>query len=472
MSEHRHGKGRHGGSERAGDEAARPGELTDFAADRLLDRFGPAGDLGLGRGAEGGASGRDAAGGIGRQRDRSRWGAEARDSVGSRVIRGHGGSAGNAGGAVGAGGADGGPRDAWLAEVGPSLGMGTAASGAGHADQAWRSRPGSGSGPGSPGDPRSGDRSPDAWPSDRGGSGGWPPEPVGVGAHRAPSYAGASGNAGGPGGVTGFGGGSEDEALARLLCAAAAPAHPHELVGYDSVRRAYEQAGARARGRHLAAMPLTRLAGMRLAALAGTLTVAGAAAAAEANALPAPIQRAAHTLLGPIGVPDPTERDGDQIPGGTGPGDQPHAGGPFPGGPDGTSTASGHASGNGTTSATAPGGVVVTDAVQDLCRAYAAGDGQGNTLTSDQRKRLAALAGGENLMGSYCAQVLATAVPQPSASPTSAPGTTGGSPTEDGQGNGTTTTNPGKGHVTHTTGPTPHGHTTGGSQVAVTKSSL
>ena len=107
-------------------------------------------------------------------------------------------------------------------------------------------------------------------------------------------------------------GSAEARAVARVLSAASAPAWPHELRGYEAARRAYESAddsNAAAAGatplRRAAGAPFRRLVGVKLAAVAGALTVTGVAVAAEADVLPSPVQRAAHQVLGGVGVPEP-----------------------------------------------------------------------------------------------------------------------------------------------------------------------
>lgn len=515
-----HGKGRHGGTGRPGDEAARPGELTDFAADRLLDRFSPGGDLALGRAGSEDYPDWEAVTGIGQPREYGGWEAEPRDGAQTRLLRRAASDTGYPGfgvweagdfadsGRVKFGRGDSGRADSGRGDFGRGdsgwahsgqgdfgrAGSEWADSGRGdfnradagwadsgrdqpgtaRADKAWRSGPGaawSAAGEGPAGswhaehaehaghDGTDGFRGSDDFggPARRhGSSGSWPADTAGLGAHLTPLQPG------------GFG---DDDALTRLLRAAAAPARPHELLGYDPVRDAYEQAGAVvSRSRPVLGTPLARLAGFRFAALAGTLTVAGAAVAAEANALPAPIQRAAHTLLGPIGVPAPgDERDGSPTADGTGPEDQPTSGGRLPGTPGGTAGPSGALPGGGVpTSAAVPGGGTVTaGAAQDLCRAYTAGDGQGSTLTGDQRRQLVALAGGEKYVDAYCAAVLAGAQqPVPSPSPSDgAQDPTTSEPRQNGQGGGPATGNPGKGH-THTSAPGKSGHTTAGDGAA------
>jgi hypothetical protein len=224
------------------------------------------------------------------------------------------------------------------------------------------------------------------------------------------------------------------EALRRLLTAASAPAQPHELRGYPAARAAFVEAAPRSgrdRGRHSASFPFARIAGVKLAALAGALTVAGVAVAAEADVLPSSIQRVAHHMLGGVGVPDP----GPETPTTTaGPG----AGSPSspsrpatttgPGRHGSTSTKPGATSGG---SAVQPGhgqGSTVGGEAADLCRAFVAasatagnGDGKGTgPLPPGQLRRLADLAGGEQNIPAYCDRVLGPA-PAPSASAPATP---------------------------------------------------
>ncbi|MBW8805796.1 MAG: hypothetical protein JF587_18395 [Catenulisporales bacterium] len=245
------------------------------------------------------------------------------------------------------------------------------------------------------------------------------------------------------------------QAVARLLAAAAAPARPHELRGYEAARRAFERAGGTP-ARHSSGMPMRRLLGVKAAAVAGALTVTGVAVAAEADVLPSPIQRVAHQMLGGVGVPDrdpgsqnpPTTASGGRS---TTPG-TPHPsggsdGGPTSsgahsgpnGGPDGTS-ATGGGSGavpgmpGGTSDASEPGQSTSADSdVVTLCRAYAAQQaGTEGALTGHDRQRLAALAGGENKIAEFCSQILqsAPADPQPT-TPDSAPSAGGPNPSRD-----------------------------------------
>ncbi|ACU74377.1 hypothetical protein Caci_5518 [Catenulispora acidiphila DSM 44928] len=230
---------------------------------------------------------------------------------------------------------------------------------------------------------------------------------------------------------------ADTRAVARVLAAATAPPWPHELRGYEAARRAFENAGATP-VRRSAAVPLRRLIGVKLAAVAGALTVTGVAVAAEADVLPSPIQRAAHQMLGGVGVPepDPESRAGQtmasssqpsQVPGAssrpsTGQLGAPHGSqspdqasadpsssdGLLPGTPAGTADSS------------APS-TSASDAAEalTLCREYAThkkGNGNGG-LSEHDRRKLVALAGGADKIDAYCAQVLAAAptptVPQP-----------------------------------------------------------
>ncbi|WP_344660493.1 hypothetical protein [Catenulispora subtropica] len=215
------------------------------------------------------------------------------------------------------------------------------------------------------------------------------------------------------------------QAVARLLAAATAPPRPHELRGYEAARRAFERAGtAGATPVRRAGLPLRRMIGVKVAAVAGALTVTGVAVAAEADVLPTPLQRVAHQMLGGVGVPDPdpdpapstapglasssSTRPGTPHPTGTTPGGRTgSSGGSLPGTPTGTPT--------GTGSASAPGSSSAADTdVLTLCRAYTAQEQGGAALSAPDRRRLATLAGGEEKIAGYCARMLAPASPQPS----------------------------------------------------------
>lgn len=267
-----------------------------------------------------------------------------------------------------------------------------------------------------------------------------------------------------------LGSSAEARAVAKVLSAAAAPPWPHELRGYESARRAFENAGATP-VRRSAGIQFRRLAGVKLAAVAGALTVTGVAVAAEADVLPSPIQRAAHQMLGGVGVPDPdSARPGQTM--ASSPGSPTgHPGSQGPQGSQSADPASGEPSDSGallpgTPSSTAdtpdtPGSTASSaDAdVLALCRTYVAhkgngnGNGNGNSgLSEKDRKRLATLAGSKNKIDDYCTAMLAapsagSTVPQPSGvSTAAAPGTSTTpptpSPTHDHKPNSTTSSGP------------------------------
>ena len=283
-----------------------------------------------------------------------------------------------------------------------------------------------------------------------------------------------------------LGSSAEARAVAKVLSAAAAPPWPNELRGYESARRAFENAGATP-VRRSAGFQFRRLAGVKLAAVAGALTVTGVAVAAEADVLPSPIQRAAHHMLGGVGVPDPDQaRDGQTM--ASSPGSS--TGHPGSQGSQSGSHASGDPSDSGalvpgTPSGTAdiPGSTessAASDALA-LCRTYVAhkADGNGNAnsgLSEKDHKRLATLAGGEDKIDGFCAAMLAApsggpTIPQPSGASTSAPSgapSTTPSPAHDHKPNSTPSTSPayapatsssddGNGH-THTPNSTHSGH--------------
>lgn len=283
---------------------------------------------------------------------------------------------------------------------------------------------------------------------------------------------------------------AEVRALARVLSAASAPAWPHELRGYEAARRAFENAGATS-VRRGAGVPLRRLVGVKLAAVAGALTVTGVAVAAEADVLPSPIQRAAHQMLGGVGVPNPdgNSRDGQNI--ASSPGSSPGHLGALDThgsqtlqGPDRTSGAPSGSGGllpgspTGTADGSAPGTSASNDDVLALCRTYVAhkgngganGDGNGNGGLNDQdRRRLAALAGGTDKIDAYCAQMLAapsSPIPQPTGAPTtpstpSTPPPATPDPSHDHKPAGGTSTSPGgdNGNASSTGPANGNGHT-------------
>ncbi|HET9082448.1 MAG TPA: hypothetical protein VFO01_18280 [Trebonia sp.] len=116
--------------------------------------------------------------------------------------------------------------------------------------------------------------------------------------------------------------------LEQLITALTADGRPEELAGRDAALAAFR--GARQRNaagetasRHRG-LPLRRpLTGLsaRLTALGAALIVAaGMAAAAYAQALPDPVQRLAHTVFAPLGIPDGQQPPGQPSPGTAPPG--------------------------------------------------------------------------------------------------------------------------------------------------------
>lgn len=104
--------------------------------------------------------------------------------------------------------------------------------------------------------------------------------------------------------VAGLPGPAGTEALAELIAVAAmAPRHP-DSAGYDLVRQAYLDAGTATARRRPAGLPLGRLVTLKVAAITAVLTVAGTVAA-EAGALPKPIQQVVYNVFGDEGIPDP-----------------------------------------------------------------------------------------------------------------------------------------------------------------------
>jgi len=92
--------------------------------------------------------------------------------------------------------------------------------------------------------------------------------------------------------------------LDRLIMALTTDGHPAELAGRDAALAAFRAASQSPR-RAARRSPFGRMPA-RLAAVvaAGTAALAGVTAAAYAQALPAPVQQIAHTILAPLGVPN------------------------------------------------------------------------------------------------------------------------------------------------------------------------
>jgi hypothetical protein len=115
-----------------------------------------------------------------------------------------------------------------------------------------------------------------------------------------------------------------ESGIDQLISALTADGRPDELAGRDAARDAFRAAGQRAateqtiRQRRFSpsSRPLTGWLPTRLAAIAAAaaVVIAGIAAAAYTQALPGPVQDAAHTVFAPLGVPG-----SQHLPAGTGP---------------------------------------------------------------------------------------------------------------------------------------------------------
>jgi hypothetical protein len=107
--------------------------------------------------------------------------------------------------------------------------------------------------------------------------------------------------------------------LDRLITALTANGRPDEAAGRDAALAAFRAAGQHAAARHAARRgrrgpfrPPPAALPRRLAALgaAGLTAVGGLTAAAYAQALPGPVQQAAHTVFAPLGVPESQQQSG------------------------------------------------------------------------------------------------------------------------------------------------------------------
>jgi hypothetical protein len=107
--------------------------------------------------------------------------------------------------------------------------------------------------------------------------------------------------------------------LDRLITALTANGRPDEVAGRDAALAAFLAAGQHAAARQAARRrrrgpfrPRPAELPRRLAALgaAGLTAVGGLTAAAYAQALPGPVQQAAHTVFAPLGVPESQQQSG------------------------------------------------------------------------------------------------------------------------------------------------------------------
>ena len=176
--------------------------------------------------------------------------------------------------------------------------------------------------------------------------------------------------------------GYELDAVTRVLASASGPASERvELSGEAAAVAAFVQVTGRSvpaptgigRKRMLASAISSKLA---LAVAVGAASLGGVAAAAYANALPGPIQDAAHNLIGAAASQD--HATSSSHPGASASGATPTAATPTPAEP--TSTPVGpNATGR---------------AMYGLCTAYAAASAHGNALNSVAFRNLATAAGG------------------------------------------------------------------------------
>jgi hypothetical protein len=99
--------------------------------------------------------------------------------------------------------------------------------------------------------------------------------------------------------------GSLEPGLDHLIRALTADGHPHELAGRDAALAAF-RAAAHGQPRRQPRFTPWLSGSRRLTTVAAALVagIAGFTAAAYAQALPAPVQRIAYSVLSPFGVPD------------------------------------------------------------------------------------------------------------------------------------------------------------------------
>ena len=184
--------------------------------------------------------------------------------------------------------------------------------------------------------------------------------------------------------------------LGALLAALTAEPSRRELPGeraavaaFVAARRA-DALAARVRERRRVRVRLpARMAAVKIATAVAVLTVGGAAAAAETGNLPDSLQRHAHDLFSPLGVPAPSTSapPSDQDRGGTGGSSQPTAASthPVPG-------------------TVGPGG----SAVLGLCEAWQAAqaDPHSKAMTADTLRALEIAAGSDSAIPAFCAGLL------------------------------------------------------------------
>lgn len=100
--------------------------------------------------------------------------------------------------------------------------------------------------------------------------------------------------------------GSREPGLDQLIRALTADGHPQEFAGRETALAAFRTAHRQPQPRRRVWLNVRPTGSARLGAVAGavTLTLAALAAAAYAQALPAPVQRIAYNVFSSFGVPD------------------------------------------------------------------------------------------------------------------------------------------------------------------------
>jgi hypothetical protein len=228
--------------------------------------------------------------------------------------------------------------------------------------------------------------------------------------------------------------GPDRAALQHLLDQLTAPPGPRELAGRRAavaafalaVRNSVPDPATRARRR----LGLLSRAALAKVVVGLGVLVFGSAALAGTGNLPGPVQHGAHELFSPLGVPVPDVH----------------------GRPTGGSSSGGGSAGTASPSPSGPD--AANPAALSLCQAWAAGgkDGHGKPLDAEGAKALIRAAGGTDKIAAYCAKVLATGSPTPTAGPEPPPNQ---EPPQPGPPGGKPTHSKGKGNPR----PTPsHGH--------------
>ena len=191
--------------------------------------------------------------------------------------------------------------------------------------------------------------------------------------------------------------------LSRLLAAATAPPHPHELAGLDPALAAFEEAG-RTRRPVPAKNRWRMLRPLAAATATAAVLVGGVAMAAEVGYLPGTDRPPAHERLGPRDTPPPAPTHASPSPGA------------------GHSSAPPHTSAPPRTPRSESPDPKVADR---LCRTWDDRRRKNRPMKPKDLRELSGLAGGEDRIPGYCAPRLgppgnSPAVPPPPSPPPSA----------------------------------------------------